>query len=145
MPSQLAELAADQAQLDSDTRDIAMQAQQLEAEETRLIELDAIARSLAEARTAADSTLGAYRDACGRLNDSTGTALLEAVSAGQAQREEEQAHRRLHDRREAVTSVEAAADTAAAQLQAADERLSEIRGHDSAHTAGAGLSPGEHA
>src|SRR5262249_690479 len=83
------------------------------------------------------------RDACGRLNDSIGTALLEAVSAGKALREEEQALQQLHLRKEAVSSLEAVAKGAAAELHEAEQRLSEILGHDAAHTPAAGLSPGE--
>jgi exonuclease SbcC len=143
IPGRLEELAANQAQLDSDTGRIAEQAQQLEAAKTRLSELKTRAGLLAKARAAAESALDEYRTACGRLQDSSRIALLEAARTGQALQEEADAFRQLRERQEAILPLEAAATSAATELQSADERLSVIRDHDWAHTAGAGLSPGE--
>ena len=48
----------------------------------------------------------------------------------------------MQELEEAIAPLHAAAE-AAAETQSAEERLTEIRSHDAAHTAGAGQSPGE--
>jgi exonuclease SbcC len=143
MPARLAELAAGQAQLDTDADDLAAQARELEAARARLSDLQALAGELAGARATMNSELEEYSQVFGRLQDRTTTAMRDAAHAGQILREEDQARRRMSDLQEAVTPLEAAAARAATELQSADERLAEIRSHDAAHAAGAGLSAGE--
>jgi len=143
VPGQLDQLAASQAQLDKDAGDIAEEARELEAAKVRLSDLQTLAGVLAETRATVNSELEEYQQACGRLQERTITALHEAVRAGQVLREEDQALQRMRDLQEAVAPLEASAARAATELQSADERLSEIRSHDAAHAAGAGLSAGE--
>ncbi len=143
VPGRLEELAAANAQLGEDTRDIAGQARQLETDRTRLSELQTLADELDQARVTANSTLQGYREACERLQDSIRTALRQAANAGNAQREEEHALQRLRNLQEAVLPLQAAADRAATQLQSADEQLAVVHSHDAAHTAGIGLAAGD--
>ena len=85
-----------------------------------------------------------YRQALGRLQDTTGTALRAAAKAGQALRQERQALAHANDlQRNALPSSRAARTATAEQLQAAEDQLAEIHSHDSAHAAGAGLAAGE--
>ena len=143
IPGRLEELAAANAQLDGDARDIAGQARQLETDRARLSELQALASELDQARVTANFTIQGYREACERLQDSIRTALRQAADAGKAQREGERALQRMRDLQEAVLPLQAAADRAAAQLQSADEQLAVVHSHDAAHTAGMGLSAGD--
>jgi DNA repair protein SbcC/Rad50 len=143
VPGRLDELAVGQTQLDKDADDVAEQARELEAAKGRLTNLEALAGVLAGARAAAKSELEDYRQVFERLQDRTSTAMREAAHAGQILREEKQARQRMSDLQEAVSPLEAAAARAATELQSADERLAEIRSHDAAHAAGAGLSAGE--
>jgi DNA repair protein SbcC/Rad50 len=143
VPGRLEELAGANAQLDEDAADIAGQARQLEIDRTRLRELQALAGELDQARVTANATLHRYREACEQLQDSIRTALRQAANAGKARREEEHALQRMRGLQEAVLPLQAAADTAATQLQSADEQLAVAHSHDAAHTAGIGLSAGD--
>jgi DNA repair protein SbcC/Rad50 len=143
VPGRLEELAAANAQLDEDARDIAGQVRQLETDRTRLSELQTLAGELDQARVTANSTLQGYREACEGLQDSIRTALRQAASAAKAQREEEHTLQRLRDLQEAVLPLQAAADRAATQLESADEQLAVVHSHDAAHAAGIGLSAGD--
>ncbi len=143
LPGRLEELAADQVQLDKDAEGIAEQAQQLEATKIRLSELQSLASTLAQARTTADSALEEYRQGFGRLQDDTGTALRRAADAGKALREQDSARRRMGHLQEALGPFEAAAGQAATQRRSAEQQLADIRSHEAAHVAGAGLSPGD--
>ena len=92
----------------------------------------------------ASSALEEYREACGRLQDTAGTALRSAINAGQARRDEQAAFEQLQDLQDAIVPLEAAAENGRPeQLQSAEDHLADIRSHDAAHTAGAGLSAGE--
>jgi exonuclease SbcC len=143
MPSRLEELQADQAQLAKDTDDIAAQARQLESATSTLTGLQEIASSLTIRRNDASTAVDEYRQVLGRLQDNTATALRQAANVGQALRQERHARRRADDLQRALSPRETVASTATGQLQAAEDQLTEIRSHESAHAAGAGLTPGD--
>jgi len=143
VPDRLEELAAGNAQLDEDAADIAEKARQLETDRSGLSELQDQAGKLNQARVTANSALRGYREACDRLQDSISTALRQAGNAGKAQRDEDDAFRRLRGLQEAVIPLQSAADKAAGQLQSAEEQLTVVHSHDAAHTAGMGLSAGD--
>ena len=89
----------------------------------RLSDLQALASSLAEGATPRHSELEEYRQALGRLQDATSTALREAATPGRAQREEEQALagcRRPSG--STISPLEAAAEAAAGdELRSAED------------------------
>ena len=143
LPARLDDLAAEHAQLDQDERDAGQEALDLETAASGLRDLGTRADSLEAARQAAATTLREFRDARGRLQDTAGTALLEAARVGEAHHHEHQAAEQLRLCREALPALEAdAARTEAARLEA-DKQLNAVRGREAAHTAGAALSPGD--
>jgi exonuclease SbcC len=143
VPGRLEELAAEQTRLANDADDLAEQERELEVMAARLSDLQAQAAALAEAHTTASTELEEYRLACETLQDTTSTALREAINAGKAIGEDEHASLRMQELEEAVAPLHAAAEATAAETRSAEERLTEIRSHEAAHTAGAGQSPGE--
>lgn len=143
VPGRLEELAAEQTRLANDVDDLAEQERELEVLAARLSDLQAQAAALAEAHTTASTELEEYRLACETLQDTSSTALREAINAGKALGEDEHASQRLQELEEAIAPLHAAAGATAAETRSAEQRLTEIRSHDAAHTAGAGQSPGE--
>jgi DNA repair protein SbcC/Rad50 len=143
LPGRLETLATDQAQLDRDATEIAEQARQLEEAETKLLETQANANSLADKRDSSASVLEEYQHALGQLLDATSAALRKAIGAGQAQRDEQVALGQLEDLQDAIIPLEAAAETAALELGSAEGHLASIRSHDDAHALGERLSPGQ--
>jgi len=143
LPARLDDLAAEHAQLDQDERDARQEALDLETAATGLRDLGTRADSLEAARQATATTLREFRDARGRLQDTVGTALLEAARAGEAHHHEHQAAEQLRLCLEALPALEAdAARTEAARLET-DKQLNVVRGREAAHAAGATLSPGD--
>ena len=143
LPARLDDLAAEHAQLDQDERGVRQEALDLETAATGLRDLGSRAASLEAARQAAAMTLREFRDACGRLQDTTGAALLEAARVGDARHHEHQAAEQLRLYREALPALEAdAVRTEAVRLEA-DKQLNAVRGREAAHTAGATVSPGD--
>jgi exonuclease SbcC len=143
LSSRLADLAAEHAQLDQDEHEARQEALGLETAASGIRELRARAASLEAARQAAATTLREFRDARWRLQETAGAALLEAARVGEAHDHEHQTAEELRRRREALPPLEADAAATGAARQEADKQLNAVRGHEAAHTAGAGLSPGD--
>lgn len=143
LPARIRELTADQEQLGSDEAEIADQATRIEAAQARLAELQTIVRNQRQDSAAADAALREYRALSTSLRDSITNALREAASAGQALRHEQRCLQRVQDLLERITPLGEDAARTGAELRAADDRLAEIRSHDSAHAVGTALSPGQ--
>ena len=143
LPARIASLAEEQAQLDADDADLAQEARQLDEIRVRLAELQSAAESLAQVHADASAEHQGYLDARGELEDAVRTALHRAAGAGKAQREEEAALSQANDLFGTIPDLEAAAEGAAARLQAAEDHLGRILSQDAAHVAGAHLGPGE--
>jgi DNA repair protein SbcC/Rad50 len=143
VPGRLEELASEQTRLATDTDDLAEQERELEASAVRLSDLQAQAAALADAHTSASTELEDYRLARETLQDTTSTALREAINAVKALDEDQHASQRMRELEGAVAPLSAAAEATAAHTRSAEERLTEIRSREAAHTAGAGQSPGE--
>jgi exonuclease SbcC len=143
LPARLDDLAVEHAQLDQDERDARREALDLETAASGLRDLETRAASLEAARHAAATTLREFRDACGRLQDTAGAALLEAARVGEARHRERQAAEQLRLCREALSALEAEATMTEAIRLEADKQLNAVRGREAAHTAGAALTPGD--
>ena len=140
MPSRLEELDTGQEDLARDEHDIAVLAQEIEEATSQLRDLRELARTLTADH---DTALEQYRQALGRLQDTTGTALRAAAKAGQTQWDEDQALMHANDLQQKLSRLHDDKNRTAEQLQAAEEQLAEIHSRDAAHAAGAGLAAGE--
>jgi exonuclease SbcC len=143
VPSRLEQLASEQTRLANDADDLAEQERELEAAAVQLSDLQTQTAALADAHTDAGTELEDYRLALETLRDTTSTALREAINTGKTLGEDQDAFQRMRALEEAVPPLYAAAEELAAKTRSVDERLTEIRNHEAAHTAGAGQSPGE--
>jgi exonuclease SbcC len=143
LPARLDDLAAEHIQLDQDEHDTAQEALDLETAASGLQDLRARAVSREAAREVVATTLRDFRDACGRLQDTTGAALLAAARVGEARHYENLAADQLRLCREALPVLDADAAMAETARLEADKQLNAVRGREAAHTAGAALSPGD--
>lgn len=143
LPARLDGLATEHDQLHQDERDAERDASDLDTAAAQLRGLNARAACLEATRQAAATTLRDYRDAHGQLRDTVGGALREAAQVGQVHRDVHRATELLRARREAGRPLETAAASAEAARHEADRQLNTVKGHEAAHTAGTGLSPGD--
>ena len=143
LPGKTADLNSTQEQLDTDAAGLDAEATALADATAELSNLHEAASTLAQAHADASAATAAYRTSRASLEAAARRVLHRAADDGKAQRAEAAALAQEAETGGIIPALAETASAAADTLQAADNHLGHVRSQNAAHTAGAGLSPGE--